>query len=72
MRTYWGLYDYCAQEIKIDFRSALVPTLIHECIHHWHPEWSETEVLQEEKRIVNSITPKQALNLMKLFFSLFK
>ena len=71
MKKYWGLYEYDTQQMSIDFRCPLVPTIIHECIHHWNPEWSETKVLEEERRIVNSMTPAQGLNLMKIFLGLF-
>jgi len=72
MKGRWGEYDYETQDMTIDFRSALVPTIIHECIHHWHKDWCETKVLEEERRIVSSISAAQALNLMRLFMDLFK
>jgi len=72
LRGKWGEYNKETQDMAIDYRGALVPTIIHECIHHWHPDWCETKVEEEERRIVSSITPQQAMNLINLFLNLFK
>ncbi|UCH71809.1 MAG: hypothetical protein JSW62_05270 [Thermoplasmatales archaeon] len=72
MHGRWGLYDPETQDMSINYKGALVPTIIHECIHHWYPDLCETKVLEEERKIVNSISPTQAMNLMNLFLDLFK
>lgn len=67
MRGRWGLYEYKTHTMSLDYRRAMIPTLIHECLHHWHPEWSETKVEEEESKIVNSLSPRQILNIMRAF-----
>lgn len=64
-----GVMGYCEWEdgIIIDYRKELVPTIIHECIHYLNPSWSETRVLYVEKRIVNCISTKQTLKLLRKF-----
>lgn len=71
IRGNWGEYDKETEEMFIDFRGALVPTIIHECIHHWHKDWCETKVTEEERRIVSSLTPHQAFNIIKTFINVF-
>jgi len=64
-----GAMGYCEWEdgILLDYRRELLPTLVHECIHYLNPEWTETEVLYAEKRIINTISIKQAIKLLKAF-----
>lgn len=64
-----GAMGYCEWEdgITIDYRKELVPTVIHECIHFLNPSWSESRVLYTEKRVVNCISNKQILKLLKEF-----
>lgn len=66
-----GAMGYCEWEdgIILDYRREFIATLIHECIHFLKPAWSETQVLYAEKRIINSITIKQTINLLKIFIS---
>ncbi len=64
-----GVMGWCEWEdgIKIDYRKEFIPTLIHECIHYLKPEWSESKVLYAEKRIVNYLTARQVIKLLKVF-----
>lgn len=63
-----GAMGYCEWEagIILDYRREFIATLIHECIHYLKPSWSETHVLYAEKRVINSITSKQIIKLIKL------
>lgn len=60
-----GYYDDGTEEITIDYRKDIVPTLIHEAIHHWHPDWCERKVIKEEKRITKFLTVRQCKNILK-------
>jgi len=65
-RNVYGYYDYGTGDITVDYRKEMVPTLIHEAIHHWHLDWSENAVLKEEKEIVNSLTSRQYKNILRV------
>lgn len=47
----WCLYDQDA--VVIDYRKDMLRTAYHELIHYLYPEWSETQVLYAESRVVN-------------------
>jgi len=64
-RGVYGYFEDYNHEITLDYRRDLVPTLIHEILHDWHMDWSETKVIKEERRIVNLLTPRQATNILK-------
>jgi hypothetical protein len=68
--TYEILGD--SQTIRIGLFYPIVPVLIHECIHHLHPEWSETKVLKWEKTVKRWISIKQALKMLKLFVNIME
>ena len=53
--------------IIIDYRKELIPTLIHECIHLLEPSWSEAQVAYAEKRIINTITIDDVIQLLMFF-----
>ena len=61
-----GYYDYGTAEITIDHRREVIPTLIHEFLHHIHPDWSETRIKNKERWIVNSLSSRQFRNLIKI------
>lgn len=65
MRGYVGEYDYSTDEISIDYRRDLLPTLIHEFLHKWHKERNETWVLRQEKLIINCLSIKQIRNIIR-------
>lgn len=64
-----GAMGYCEWEVGIllDYRREFIATLIHECIHYLRPAWPESQVLYAEKRIINTITIKQIIKLIKVF-----
>jgi hypothetical protein len=63
-----ALYETEGNEvwITIDHRKDLIPGLVHEALHHWHPDWSETKVENNERMIVNRLTPRQIKNLIRV------
>ena len=67
IRGVHGLYDYGTDEITLDYRKSLIPTLIHEYLHKWNPEKSETWVCQNESMIINSLTTRQIKNIIHAF-----
>ena len=68
---YFGFYTPGTEEITIDYRRAIVPTLVHEAIHKWHNDWSETKVCIEERRTMNALTPRQTQNIIKALAKTF-
>lgn len=60
-----GYYDHETEEITLDYRKDMIPTLVHEFIHHMHPNWSETRVLKKEREIMASLSPRQCRNIVK-------
>jgi len=62
-----GLYWYDSDLIEIDYRKMLLPTLVHEYLHKWYPDKSETWVLQQEQIIMNALSTRQAKNILKRF-----
>ena len=65
MKGICGLYDYDDDSIVLDFRREIIPTLIHELLHKWHPWASETKILEMERAIVNKLTAEQAKRILK-------
>ena len=60
-----GYYDGGTEEIIIDYRKDIIPTLIHELLHLWHPKLSEERIVKEEKRIVKALTPSHCKKIVK-------
>lgn len=63
-----GIYEsdsYHHYQIFIDPRRDIIPTLIHELLHHWHPDWCEAKVRREERKIVSALTVTQMKNMIK-------
>jgi len=58
-------YYYDDGHIEIDYRKNIIATLIHECLHHWYQNWSETKICAEENRIMNTLSPRQIKNIIK-------
>jgi hypothetical protein len=67
-----GFYDFGIETITLDYRKEIIPTLIHEFIHHLHSTWCETKVLTKERQIMSVLTPRQAHNIIKLLGNCFK
>jgi len=61
-----GYYDHETEEITIDYRKDIIPTLIHEFTHHLNPKWRERQVLAYERKVMRILTPIQSKNLIKL------
>ena len=68
---YRGYYWPDNERIDIDYRYEIIPTLIHECIHHFHEDWSESKVEREERMIMATLSKKQAIKLLKTLVSIF-
>ena len=52
-------------QITLDYRKEIIPSLIHEALHHWYPKWSESKIVKHERLIVNKLTEKQVKNIIK-------
>ena len=66
LRGYQGEYDFCGDEITIDYRKELLPTLVHEFIHKFYPEKSESWVLKKESLVMRHLSSSQAKHLLTL------
>lgn len=62
-----GFYDCLTTDITLDYRDQIIPTIIHEVIHHIHSDWSETQVLQLESNLINGFTDGQIRTIIKKF-----
>lgn len=54
-------------EIHLDHRDRILPTLIHEALHYFYPEASETWVLKTERKIINQLSDRQVRNIIRRF-----
>lgn len=66
--TYMGEISYDENgtaHVKVDHRDKMFSTLLHEFLHYQHPKWSETKVLEMERKLVNALTPLQVRNIIK-------
>jgi len=66
LRGYQGEYDMTTENILVDYRKMFFPTLIHEYFHKWNEEKNETWILNKERTIINSISVRQIVNLIKI------
>lgn len=60
MKKYEGSCNWT--DIEIDPRTNLLSTAYHECVHYLYPDWSETQVLYAESRLINCLS---VLNITK-------
>ena len=67
LRGIHGICDYENDEIQIDYRKYLIPTIIHEVMHYYYPDWSETKILIEERKIINYLSVRQIKHIIKRF-----
>jgi len=58
--------------IWIDPQQAILPTLIHECLHVSYPNKSENEILKLEKKVAKRISERQIKRLLILFAEALK
>lgn len=52
------------ETILLNPNLSLLPTFIHECLHIFYPDSSESNVAQMEKQIITKLTIKQLNNLL--------
>jgi hypothetical protein len=52
----YGICDYENDVVKLDHRRDIVRVAYHECVHYLFPDWSETQVLYAESRLINSLS----------------
>lgn len=64
-----GDYMIGDEEIRLDYRREIIPTLIHEFIHHLNPNMCESKVIAKEKHIMAIISPKQCVNILRALAS---
>ena len=65
LRNCQGLCDESL--IEIDYRKELIPTIIHEAIHYFYPNLSETATLRMESKVVNNMSIRQTRNILRAF-----
>lgn len=65
-----GLYHPDTKQIRINYRHDILSVLIHEVMHHYYPEWSEQRILSAEKFIMNHLSQRRAINLLKRLASI--
>lgn len=72
MRECHGICDYEQDIIEFDHRKEFIRTAYHECVHYLYPEWSETQVIYMESRLINNIslldTTKFLMNLSEKLY----
>lgn len=64
LRGVHGYYYHGKSHIQINPKKEVLSTLVHEFVHHFNPEWSETKVLKEESRIMARLSYRQMINLI--------
>jgi hypothetical protein len=72
MRECHGICDYEQDVLEFDHRKEFIRTAYHECVHYLYPEWSETQVIYIESRLINNVslldTTKFLMNLSKKLY----
>ena len=53
--------------IILDPRREFIPTLVHECLHGIYPDYSERKVHHLERVIMQNITSRQVMSLLRCF-----
>ena len=67
LRNCQGECDWTEDTIKVDYRQEMLSTIVHEMLHYFHPNWSETHVLREEIKIMNALSLCQVKNILRRF-----
>lgn len=71
MRGFQGSCNW--DDIEIDPRGDFISTAYHECVHYLYPDWSETQVLYTESRLINSLSLLDITRFLKyLAIKLYK
>ena len=60
----WCLYD--EDVVIIDHRKDMLRTAYHELIHYLYPDWSESQVIYAESRVVNSMSILDNARFLKM------
>jgi len=72
MRECHGICDYEQDVLEFDHRKEFIRTAYHECVHYLYPDWSETQVIYMESRLINNIslldTTKFLMNLSEKLY----
>jgi hypothetical protein len=71
-RGYYGMIFHDPERegyalVTLDHRDRCISTLIHEFLHHHHEDWSESKVIDMERRLINALSDRQVRNLIKRF-----
>ena len=68
-----GICDYENDVVKLDHRRDVVRVAYHECVHYLYPDWSETQVLYTESRLINTLSVLDVARFLKyLAIKLYK
>lgn len=69
----YGICDYESDVVEIDHRKDMLRTAYHECVHYLYPDWSETQVLYVESRLINNLSLLDITRFLKyLAIKLYK
>ncbi len=61
-----GWIRYGWQVIAVDYRSSVIVTIVHECLHALHQKKPEKEILRLEKLVVRHMTADHATRIHRL------
>lgn len=61
---YCGVDSENEDVIAVDYRKELVPTLVHETLHYFYPNYCETKVYALERKICNNLTNQQIKKIL--------
>jgi hypothetical protein len=62
-----GAHGICWWDhIEIDPRKEFLSTSIHECLHFLYPDWSETDIMYAESRIMNRVDYLKLMEFISL------
>ena len=62
-------YGWCKWDedvLEVDPRKDLLRTAYHECIHYLYPDWSETQVIYAESRLINQCSILENIKFLKI------
>ena len=59
----FGWFDWDKNEMVLDWRGPILPTLIHECLHIAYPDWEDAAVEAAEMFLGLTLSNRQARNL---------
>jgi len=65
-----GLYYTESKRIVVSYRHDILSVLFHEVLHHFYPNWPETRILAAEKFIMDHISRRSAIKILKAFVSI--